>query len=389
MSVSFSAANFLTGAVTAELPVTRGAKWSQTLNKHDSIDITIPLRDAENRALNLDAVTTPWQSVIFAEESATGATVGTVLVTDRSWDNDARTLSLTVIGIAGYWDKAIIGPPSAATAQLTLATGRPNTALDTVYTNVSKANAGRRLVAQWLSWDGATMPFILPANETGTETFTYPFLDGRTVGSALTDLTAQDQGPDFQFTSRRVSGSTAVPQIEFLMRAGTKNNPYLGSYVGSWSEGGERSPVTKLMVEDDASDQASHAFGTGAATIRSVLWARSINTSMVANGYPPMVTWDSSHSSEASQSNLNAYVRENLNYAAGAQRTLSFTLKNSLTGGTGPSLGNFSVGDMADIDVAEGNYWLKPGAVPIRITSISGNETGEFVDIQCVIWPRS
>lgn len=387
MSVGYSLANFLTGAVTADVPIVKGSKWSQTLNKHDSIDVKISLRAAETRNLSIDALTTPWKSVIFAEDSDSGATLACCLITDRSWDNDGRYVTLTVIGIVGYFEeKAIIGPPSAMTAQLTLATGRPNTALDTTYTNVSKANAGKRLVAQWLTWAGATMPFVLPADETGTETFSYPFLDGRYVGAALADLTALDQGPDFQFTSRR---TTAGNSIQFVMRAGTRTNPYLGAYVGSWSEGGAASPITKLVVDDDASDQASIAFGTGAQTVRSVLWSRAVNGSMVANGYPPMVAWDSSHSSVTSQATLDGYVRENLNYAAGAQRTLSFTLKSSTAGVLGPALGTFTVGDMADIDVAEGNYWLNPGLIPIRITSISGDEIGEFLSIQCVIWPRS
>jgi hypothetical protein len=387
VTVSYAFANFLTGAVTADVPFIKGSKWSQTLNKQDSIDVKISLRDAENRALNIDALTTPWQNVIFAEDDASQTTLAVVLITDRSWDNDARVLTLTVVGVSGYFDtKAIIGPPTAATAALTLATGRPNTALDTVVTG-PPATRGAKLVAQWLTWPGATMPFVLPAYETSSDTQTYPFLDGRYVGTALNDLTALDQGPDFQFTSQRIGTGVS---IQFLMRAGTKNNPYLGRYVGSWSEGGDRTPVSKLVVDDDATDQASHAFGTGAATVRSVLWSRALNTSMVANGYPPMVTWDSSHSSVSVQGTLDAYVRENLNYAAGAQRTLSFTLKNSRTGDEGgPALGGFTVGDMADIDVSDTNYWLKPGLVPIRITGISGDEVGELVSIQCAIWPRS
>jgi hypothetical protein len=47
------------------------------------------------------------------------------------------------------------------------------------------------------------------------------------------------------------------------------------------------------------------------------------------------------------------------------------------------ALGQYRPGDWAALDVSDGNLYLPEGAIGIRITGISGDETGNDIKIEC------
>ena len=80
------------------------------------------------------------------------------------------------------------------------------------------------------------------------------------------------------------------------------------------------------------------------------------------------------------QATLDAYNAENVAGAQTATRSLSFSVRADAT----PALGAYRPGDTMTLDVPDGHPWFTT-AIPIRITSISGDEAGLTVKIGCVI----
>jgi hypothetical protein len=81
------------------------------------------------------------------------------------------------------------------------------------------------------------------------------------------------------------------------------------------------------------------------------------------------------------QATLDSYNTQNMKDAATVTRDLSFTVRGDAT----PGLGGYRPGDTLKLDVPDGHPWFPAGPIPIRITSISGDETGIDVKIGCVI----
>jgi hypothetical protein len=81
------------------------------------------------------------------------------------------------------------------------------------------------------------------------------------------------------------------------------------------------------------------------------------------------------------QATLDSYNVENLRDALTLTRDISFSVRGNAT----PALGQYRPGDTVTLDVPEGHPWLVAGPIPIRLTSITGDETGLSVKIGCVI----
>jgi hypothetical protein len=163
------------------------------------------------------------------------------------------------------------------------------------------------------------------------------------------------------------------------MRHGSEANPRIGSDAGSWHLG-EGSPITGLKVKDAIAAGASAGWMTAGKQAGAALISRVLNPAPLAAGYPPLDLVDTSHSDVSVQATLDAYNTENMRDAGTATRDLSFTVRADAT----PALGSYRPGDTMMIDIPDGHPWLTT-SIPIRITSISGDEAGLDVKIGCVI----
>lgn len=379
--VSYALADFVTGGPIVDLPVLEGAPWSAQLNRPDSVSCTVDLNDADALALDLRSASEPKKTVLLARTD-TDRILAWGLIDSRAWDDDARTLELTGIGIrSGYFANTIIGPATALTAPLTVVDPLnpslkvPNPALDTTLTNLSLGSIGKRLVQARLAWPGApAVPFILPPDEVAGHERTYLFSALKSIDKALTELSDVEGGPDFAFDAERAPDELS---LLYIMRHGTEANPRLGVRAGSWS----LDQITGLKIIDDGSTIASASWATAGKSAGQALMSRALNSSLVAeSGYPPLDVVDTTHNDVSVQTTLDSYAAENIDYAKTPDRTLSFKVR----GDAKPGLGEFRPGDIVGIDVPEGHPYLIKG-FDVRITSISGDETGLDLDIGCVI----
>lgn len=377
--VSYALADFVTGGPIVDLPVLEGSSWSAQLNRPDSVSCAIDLNDEDARALDLRGASEPKKTVLIARSD-----IDTILawgiIDDREWNDDDRTLSLTAIGVrSAYFGGTIIGPIDARTLPLVVpdAEGDPsvNPALDTTLSNLSLGSIGKRLIQQRLAWPGApAVPFILPADEVGTHTRTYSFAALKSIDSALTDLTNVENGPDFAFDAVRAIDELS---LNYLLRHGTEANPRIGVHAGSWT----LDQLTGLKVKDSGTDIASAAWGSSGKAAGGVLMSRVLNDALVTeSGYPPLDLVDTSHSDVTVQATLDSYGAENLAYASRPERSLSFSVR----GDAKPGLGEVRPGDTVDIDVPEDHPYLVQGFT-VRITSLTGDETGHDIKVGCVI----
>lgn len=381
--VSYALADFVTGGPIVDLPVLEGATWAAQLNRPDTVECTIDLNDADARKLDLRSAAEPKKTVLLARSTDTDVILAWGLLNPRKWNEDAKTLGLSATGVRASWfGKSLIIPPSARTAALTVPDAEgdpiPNPALDTTINGLSLGSRGKRLVEQRLAWPGApTTAFVLPADElvAGT-TDTWLFSSLKSIDSALSDLSNRENGPDFAFDAQRAPDKL---KLLYVMRHGTAAQPRIGAPAGSWGLGGD-SPITNLEVTDDGSDMATASWGSAGRTAGAALMSRALNDELVAAGYPPLDLVDTSHGDVSVQGTLDSYTRANLAFAAKPDRTLSFSVR----GDAKPGLGEFRPGDTVTIDVPDDHPFLL-SSFDVRITSISGDETGKTLKIGCVI----
>lgn len=379
--VSYGLVDFVTGGPILDLPIMEGATWAAQLNRADALACTVDLDDRDALALDLRSSTEPKKTVLFARTDD-DVVLAWGLISSRSWDEDAGELSLEAAGIwSTFFDSTIIASVEALTAELIVmdAEGFPivNPALSTVYAGLSLGTIGKRLIEQRLAFPGAPLVFDLPADELGThERNDYLFSGLKSIGSALTDLTGVENGPDFAFDAQRSSDGLT---LRYVMRHGSEETPRIGTHVGIWSLGAG-SPITGLKVDDDASGIASAAWLTAGKSAGAAIFSRSLNAELVAAGYPPLDAVDTSHNDVSDQGTLDAYGAELIRYSSRPLRELSFSVRADASS----ALGAYRPGDTVTIDVPSNHPYLTE-SFDVRITSISGDEAAIDVKIGCVI----
>lgn len=383
--VTYALADFVTGGPILDLPVLKGASWSSQLNRPDELSCKVSLRDPDALALDLRSSAEPRKTVLLARTDD-DVILAWGVIGSRKWDEDSRTLSLEAAGVlSSYFGKTIIAPSSALTAPLIVndAEGYPvvNPALDTTLAGYSLGTIGKKLVEQRLAWPGAPIPFDLPPDEVlpadDDHTRTYLFSSLKSVGSALQDLMGVEHGPDFAFEAQRASDGLS---LRYVMRHGTDANPRIGTNVGAWSLGAN-TPITKLSVEDDGDSIGSAAWLTAGRQSGAALVSRAVNLDLVTgSAYPPLDVVDTSHSDVSKQATLDAYARELIRYSRTMTRDVSFTVRADAA----PALGQYRPGDTAELTVPDGHPYLT-SSIPIRITSVSGDEAAKSVKIGCVV----
>lgn len=385
MAVTYGLANYKTGDHILDLPVAPGASWGAFLNKPDSLSCEIDLRDPVVRALDIPSSTEPKLTTLFAQNDD-GNILAWGVISDRTWNNDTRKLTLNASGAGQYFNQRIIAPAGAATGEIVLPDGSVSTAFDTLINDVTLGSIGVALVEQALTWPGAPTAYVLPAPvaDHGRTSGTYRLIDFKRVGPALSDLMQRENGPDFAFDA--VRDGTGL-SLEYRMRAG---NPLLGQFVGSWPVDGPQSPVSELVVSDNGADLGTHIWMQAGKTDSKVIVARARNDALLDLGYPVLDLVDTTRTDVTIQETLDTYAEENALRASALVRSLSFTVRGDGGEGEGGlALGQYRPGDFAQLDVAAGSPYLAEGSIDIRITAISGDETGEYVKIGCEVGTTS
>lgn len=381
--ITYSLVDFVTGGPIIDLPVRKGAEWSSQLGRADALSCSVSLRAAAARGLDLRAASEPGKTVMLARTDEDSVLAWGLIGDDgRAWDEDTKTVTLSAIGIEDTWlAENPIAPAAALVGPLTVLNADgirvSNPLYDTTISGVSHGTIGKRLVQQLLTWPGSPAAvFDLPADEAGSRTESYAFSAFKSVGSALSDLTKQEDGPDFAFRAYRASNGLT---LRYQMIAGTEAQPRIGTAAGVWSLG-KLSPITGLKVNDAVAGGVFVGWMSAGKQSANVLMSRALRLDRLADGYPPRSVVDTSRSDVSVQDTLDSYNAANVDDRRLAIRDIDFSVR----GDASPSLGNYRPGDTIEIDVPDNHLWLSKG-LTVRLTSISGDETGKSIKIGCVI----
>lgn len=378
--VSYALADFVTGGPIVDLPVMAGATWATQLNRSDALTCTVDLRDAHAAALDLGSASEPDKTILVARNDA-DVVLAWGRIDEREWDEDGHTLTLTAVGIWDhYFGSTNIAPVDALTADLIVTDAEGfrvvNPILNTSLSGLSYGSIGKRLIEQRLAWPGAPTVFDLPPDEIGTRVRNYLFSDMKRTAAALDDLTKVGNGPDFAFDAQRASDGLT---LRYVMRHGSEAQPRIGTDVGVWSLG-PQTPITKFK-KHDKSGLATASWMTAGRSAGSVLISRATNPELIASGYAPSDAVDQSHGDVKEQTTLDEHNAGRIADVASLDVDISFTVRADAT----PALGSYRPGDTVVVDVPKKHPTMPPGPMPIRITSVSGDEKGKTVDIGCVV----
>lgn len=390
MAFRLAVCNGTTGRVVGDLPFMGVPSWGRQLNDAgslSSLQIPLPVDDDMRQRLN-----EPWRWIIAWANGHYIMQAGYLIKAVFDDTADTPTASLECVTM---WE-------FLSTKRIVRYPGQPidNAAADVLFgdgfspdaSNQGLALSGvaRRIVEIDITPTDhksyVALPIILPEIVAATpgEVRTYTASDNTTVGDALTDLSQITTGPEMEFSPRWSDDSQSG--IIFRMRIG---NPRLGQlgYPHAWDyqQACTSFPITVdgtdmtfylTEVGRDSREPADKAAGTPASG--TLVWAQGRTDFFTSQGWPDLMTFDTTHSDETQSSIINNYAvagiatGQNPVYTGFAViRNDGLNIRGLATGS--PDISQVSVGDTGVIQVV-GHPGLTNGKYAIRILEMTGGE---------------
>jgi hypothetical protein len=382
-------ADLATGRFMADLPVLTG-RWQRLLNRPETIECTLDLRDPDVIALQPRVIAAPGRAVLAVAEG--DVVLGAGPIWARTYSKDDRKLTLSAKGVWSYYDHRFIIPAIAATTAVdefsipdpdNEGATMPNPALQTLLTGWELGTIAKKLVQQAHTWTGGVLPIVLEADRVGTHERTYEGPEFKNLGDVLRQLQDVEGGPDVRFLPRFAD---SLSSLEWVLQTGTEADPLLfGGSTHRWDLSAPQSTVSNLSIRDNASQLASLGWATGGKSADTALVSRAYDDSLISAGYPLMEELDSSHSTVSVQSTLDAHAANVVGFGSTPTEVWDFEVEAT----SQPYLGAYFEGDYCEVDVAPYSvasgdpYLYVGGTFQHRIVSISGDEKGETVKVEC------
>ncbi len=265
-------ADLLTGAVTAEIPLS-GVSMSQRLNDAGSFSGTwegIGSYTAGDPYL----LTTPARTTITALRD--GRPMWTGIVWTRRHTSGSDKVELGASDFFSYFDHRKVLPvfvPNGTTTQVS--------GLSTVYTQVEQNDIVRQLVAQAQVATGGNLGLTVDTTVSGIlRDRTYMGHELVDVGQALKNLAEVIDGPDLLFT--------VAPELDAngrVVRVLRIGNPKLGQQGSNFVfEYGAN--ISSYQWSSDGTKMATRAYATGDGIEAGQLIAVSEDSSLYGDGWP-------------------------------------------------------------------------------------------------------
>lgn len=387
MTLEMFAFDMLTGRRLIPLPINTG-DWAITTNADDTISCSlkadspiIPGRWAAGLR-SPDAPLRAWDMTPLARSGLLAVVDGEPTAAGPLWKRTYKQggdIELTAGGLRSYWDRRLLLPVAARTTPLIdPVTGLADPSLDTNLSGLSYGTIAKRWVELVRLWPGGAIPMLLPADELGTREKNVAALDLKSLRDLLDNLAGLEAGPDISFRPRWAADGLG---IYWEMTTGTNAKPRLGNpdpTLLSWSVGAPRSAAFDLEVEEDATSMTEEVFGIGGRNNDTALAVRARDTALYDVGAPLMQSVDASHDDVVDAVTLASYA----NRAAmlGKYPASFWKMKVRLHEKGALKLGDYWLGDMATVNVAEEDPVLDPGPYARRIASIGGT-TDDYLSI--------
>lgn len=351
MSVRVHVGDVLTGKINATIPAT-SASWSATLNDSGAVSATVA--EAVVRDFNLRGLTNGQRCFLAFERDGRIKQAGPIR--SRQWDWEKGQLTLGAVGIWGWLDRRVIRP-----AALTL----PIQADTVIVSGKSLGGLARALVQLATSTTYCNVPIVLPADETGDHTETFPLYSLLKYGEQLRQITARaTDAPDIAFVPRRRSDDPRY--IEWVMRVGTASAPALQQTGPDWifDTSVPKSSTFGISTDEDATSMAEQVWVTGNGQEESILMSQTYDTTLLQQGWP-LTEVDEAHPTVEDQATIDGHAANLLARSARPIEVFKATVAADAVQEAQP-------GDYCQI-VTRGDVWLGDTNRETRVKTISGD----------------
>lgn len=343
---------FKTGRITGALPVT-GASWSAEQNAAGAItNVTVP-EDAA-RELDLRQATHGWRTFLAFEEDDQIKQAGPI--TSRSFDWESGTVTLAASGVWAYLDHLFIRPPN---------TVAPYQKYTHTIAGKSLGGIARGLVSRVVGVQTTAVPIVLPPDEAGTRTESWPVWQLATYGEQLRQLTQRaTDAPDIRFVPRRRASDPRF--VEWVMQVGTTTRPELAQTGPDWifDTTTQKSPVLGISTDEDPTAMAQQVWVTGNGMEEDILMALRNDTTLLNLGWP-LTEVDESHSTVEDQATLNGHADTLLRRSARPVEVWRLTV-------TADAAREVQPGDYCQV-ITRGDAWVPDGERRMRVQKVTGS----------------
>lgn len=365
-----------TGKITTRVRPTAGSWQKVPVNGAGTMTgFTVNAADLSLAGVDLYHATAPAKSFLGLAFGNTVLNAGPIWT--RHYTRSNATLTLGAAGMWSIFDHRLVMPVLAEP----LAIGAAQAATTTYPTsqNKSLADIAAALVQQALNHVGGSLPIVMPAAQGTTpgNTRTYPGYDLSSLGAMLTELAGVINGPEIRFQPRfKASDPTS---IEWVMQVGTPTQPLLVQAGADWymDAATRKGMVSDFDYDEDATNMGTRAWEVGAGSQAGVMLAQADSTALTSVGYPLLEVVDRNHSSDATQSDLDAYAAQYLTQHNRPSAVWKFKVRNNGAPDTngvlaGPSLDQYAVGDYVQVNIAA-DPLLPAGTRRSRIVLVEGD----------------
>lgn len=393
MTLRWFVCDLRTGRIVDDLDPISGS-WSQALNQADTLSAVLNMNDPATASQEIWNITAPTRMCLCVAEGDTILAGGPIWVRRRG----GGRVTINAKGMWSYFDHRFILPVLAATTRVDqfviqdpadVSKTMANPALATRLSGMSLGTVAKRLVQQARAWTGGNVPVVFQADESeenADNERNWVATDFKSVGSALSDLTGVENGPEIIFQPRFTADRLSV---EWVLMTGTKAQPQITSEtVHQWDYGTEGALIQDVEIVEDGSKIAALGWAT-ATPEGGVLVSRSYNPTSIGFGSALFELVDSSHSTVSRQVTLDGYSAAAVSFGQSAAEVWSMSIDGQPEGSP-PLLPMFAVGDSFDLTIppfdpvaGEGDSSIPGKVYRHRITGRGGSLASRFVDLDC------
>jgi hypothetical protein len=282
-----------TGDIVAELD--GEADYSDELSAAGSARATIPL-DAVPPEVDIRAVTTPWRHYLaLIEPGEHDRVLWAGPVVPRRRAPSVNAVEVSASGLWAVFDRRVL----ARHGDWAYTDERA----DLILPDRSLPGIAVEIVRTALDRPHGQLPLVLPhVDNSGSEQRSYFGYDLASAGERLTQLTADENGPDLHFHPRYRADRSG---IEWVLRVG---QPHLTQPGVEWyfDAGGN---LLDYGWDEDGSVLASAILVPGDGMERGRLIGRASNDALPLVGWPALDSVISTHTSEKQPQVLDAHAR--------------------------------------------------------------------------------
>ena len=363
------------GSHAAQMPYS-SLSWSDTISDTGSMSATIP---------DTTAIDTLPTTMLTRMYGSIWAATSANRILHAGWLTHAKigtdSVSLDIGGGWSIWEKRLVIKKALADhwKDVTVVIDEGNPPGDwTLTINGTLRDIARGLLEEAMKF--GPLPYDLPSRQGGnSNTRTYNCWDLATVSDRLGDIADLENGPEIRFDPHKDDDS-----IRFALTVGT---PEIIDHTWTLNTivPGQRIQIGDIDCDGDAICTASYA--TGGKDNDTLLVARATGDKLTRDGYPPLLTANTAHSSVSVLSTLQSYAAADVE--SGDEPQLTVEIKSGIER-------DVHVGDHIDLTIGERET---PDAkeslattiiqrlngsrtLQLKVTDISGSADSEWLTLQ-------